>query len=217
MLPLLPLIYYYNFDVQVGGKEQPPKSSDAFVDVEEQASPTESVTNSGQKMSESDEEEESPQGEPNEPEVLPLLYCVLPLLQLFVMTSSTTSTKPTHFDVQVGERKEQPPKPSIVNSRRTVSEVEEEKESLQVLHKSKDVARQQEVLPSILDATITTTTILLQLRRSGRGEGTAAKVLRCFRGRGGASEPNGKRHQLRTKDGRVGRGRGIPTGGTEGP
>ena len=29
---------YYNFIVQVGGKEQPPKSSDAFVDVEEQTS-----------------------------------------------------------------------------------------------------------------------------------------------------------------------------------
>ena len=56
---------------------------------------------------------------------------------------------------------------------------------------------------------------LLQLRRSGRGEGTAAQVLRCFRGRGGASEPNGKRHQLRTKDERVGRGRGIPTGRAE--
>ena len=78
MLPLLLLLYYYNFDVQVGGKEQPPKSSDAFVDGGEHASPTESVTNPGQKMNESAEEEESPQGVPNDrnvarqPEVLPL-------------------------------------------------------------------------------------------------------------------------------------------------
>ena len=64
MLPLLLLIYCYNFDVQVDG--------------EEQTSPTKSVTNPRQKMGGSDEEEESPQGVPNDsnvarqPEVLPL-------------------------------------------------------------------------------------------------------------------------------------------------
>ena len=64
MLPSLLLIYCYNFDVQVDG--------------EEQTSPTKSVTNPGQKMNESAEEEESPQGVPNDrnvarqPEVLPL-------------------------------------------------------------------------------------------------------------------------------------------------
>ena len=152
MLPLLPLIYYYNFDVKVGGEEQPPKSSDAFVDGGEQASPTESVANSGQKMSESDEEEESPQGEPNEPEVLPLLYCVLPLLQLlyyynFIVQVGGKEQPPKSSDAFVDVEEQTSPTKSVTNPRQKMNESAEEEESPQGVPNDRNVARQPEVLP----------------------------------------------------------------------